>query len=69
MENIQDIINIGKNLYNKDLTVGTSGNISVKTDKGILITTSGSVLGNLSEKEIVLIDFEGKEQENKKASS
>ena len=69
MKNIQDIINNGKKLYNKDLTVGTSGNISIKTKKGILITTTGCALGNLREKDIVLIDFEGKEAENKKASS
>ncbi len=69
MENIQDIINIGKTLYNKDLTIGTSGNISVKTRDGILITASGTSLGNLKEDDIVLIDFDGNELENKKASS
>ncbi len=69
MENIKDIINIGKKLYNKNLTIGTSGNISIKTNKGIFITTTGSSLGNLKEDDIVLIDFEGKERENKKASS
>ena len=63
------IIETGKNLYNKNLTVGTSGNISIKTDNGILITASGTTLGNLKEEDIVLIDFDGNELENKKASS
>ncbi|MBQ4123214.1 class II aldolase/adducin family protein [bacterium] len=63
------IIKLGKKLYKKNLTIATSGNLSIKTDKGILITTSGSSLGNLDEKDVVLIDFEGNEQENKKASS
>ena len=67
--NKKDIIEIGKSLYNKDLTVGTSGNISIKTDNGILITASGSALGFLAQEDIVLIDFEGQEFGNKKASS
>ncbi len=69
MASLEDIINIGKKLYNNDLTIGTSGNISIKTDNGILITASGTALGNLTEEDIVLIDFEGNEKENKKASS
>ncbi len=67
--NKKDIIEIGKSLYNKDLTVGTSGNISIKTDNGILITASGTALGFLDEENIVLTNFEGQELENKKASS
>ncbi len=66
---MQDIIDIGKKLYEKNLTIATSGNISIRTDKGILITTTGSILGDLKEEDIVLIDFDGKELENKKASS
>ncbi len=66
---IQQIIAIGKHLYDKDLTVATSGNISINTDKGIYITTSGSVLGNLTEKDIVLIDENGHELTKGKASS
>lgn len=65
----KEIIEIGKRLYSKDLTYGTSGNISVKTNKGILITTSGSALSDLSFDDIVLIDEHGKELDiNKKAS-
>ena len=67
--NKKDIIEIGKSLYNKDLTVGTSGNISIKTDNGILITASGTALGFLDKEDIVLTNFEGQELENKKASS
>ena len=56
------IIETGKNLYNKNLTIGTSGNISIKTDNGILITASGTALGNLKEEDVVLIDFDGNEK-------
>ena len=65
----EKIIEIGKRLYSKNLTVGTSGNISIKTDKGIYITASGTALGNLSQDGIVLIDFDGKEISEGKASS
>lgn len=63
------IIDIGKKLYLKNLTVATSGNISIKTEEGIYITASGTSLGNLREEDIVLIDFDGKEKSQGIASS
>lgn len=65
----QKIIAIGQQLYAKDLTFSTSGNISVKTENGIFITGSGTILGNLTEKDIILMDEEGKELQEGKASS
>ena len=65
----EEIIEIGKRLYLKNLTVATSGNISIKTDKGIYITASGSFLGALKKEDIVLTDLEGKEISQGKASS
>lgn len=65
-----EIIQIGKRLYDKDLTSGTSGNISVRTEKGIMITASGTSLADLSRDDIVLVDYAGKEfDKGKKASS
>ena len=63
------IIEIGKRLYFKNLTVGTSGNISIKTDEGIYITASGTSLGNLTRDGIVLMDYEGNTISSGKASS
>lgn len=63
------IIEFGKQLYNKNLTVSTSGNISVKTPEGIYITATGTILGDLEEKDIVLTDFDGNEISQGKASS
>ena len=63
------IIRCGKHLYNKNLTVATSGNISLKTDNGIFITASGTSLGYLQENDIVLTDFNGQELTYGKASS
>ena len=64
----QEIIDFGKQLYDKDLTFATSGNISVKTDEGILITASGTALGRLKEDDIVLMDFDGNVISGKKPS-
>lgn len=55
----KQIVEMGKLLYEKDLTCATSGNISVKTDDGIFITASGTALGFLKLNEIVLMDFDG----------
>ena len=65
----EQLIEIGKRLYDKNLTVSTSGNISLKTDKGIYITATGSQLGNLKKQDIVLVDFGGNEISKGKASS
>ena len=67
--NKQEIIEFGKQLYDKNLTFATSGNISVKTDEGILITASGTALGRLVEDDIVLVDFEGNVRSGAKPSS
>ncbi len=64
-----EIIYLGKLLYKKNLTAGTSGNISVKTENGIYITGAGTALGFLKEEDIILTDFDGRELEDKKASS
>ncbi|MBQ8635043.1 class II aldolase/adducin family protein [bacterium] len=55
----KQIVEVGKLLYEKDLTCATSGNISVKTDDGIFITASGTALGFLKLNEIVLLDYDG----------
>lgn len=65
----KQIIDLGVRLYNKNLTLGTSGNLSIRTKDGILITATGTSLGRLCTKDIVLIDFDGKEAEKIKASS
>lgn len=65
----EKIIEIGKRLYLKNLTIGTSGNISILSDEGIFITASGTALGNLTLEGIVLINDEGKEITGGKASS
>lgn len=66
----QDILYWSKRLYEKDMSPATSGNVSVKTDNGILISSSGVCLNDMGEEDIVLIDYNGNLVEgNKKPSS
>lgn len=65
-----DILYWSKRLYQKDMCPSTSGNISLKTEKGILISSSGVCLNDMDENDIVLIDYNGNLVEgNKKPSS
>ena len=64
------IVKIGKMLYDKDLTSGTSGNISILSDNKMYITGTGTALGLLTEKDIVETDLSGNEiNPEEKASS
>lgn len=53
------IIEIGKKLDTKGFAPGISGNISIRTDNGLLISASGKKLSELTEDSIVEIDFAG----------
>lgn len=55
----ESIVKVGKYLYDKDLTSGTSGNISVRCGDNFLITASGTALGFLEKKQIIEIDVNG----------
>lgn len=66
----QELIEYGHLCGVKNFTPGVSGNISARFEDKILITTSGSANGYLTEDDFVLIDFDGNVVEgNKKASS
>ena len=66
----QELIEYGRLAGIKNFTPGYSGNFSARCGNNILITSSGSANGYLSEDEIVLIDFSGNLLEgNKKPSS
>ena len=66
---VKKIIEYGKLCGEKNYTPGYSGNISARYKDGMLITTSGSSNGFLSEKEIVYTNFEGKSLEDGKKPS
>ena len=64
-ETKKSLIKYGKLLGKKNFTPGTSGNISARFGDNIVITTSGSSNGHLSEDDFVIIDFAGNVVEGK----
>lgn len=69
LENL--LIEYGKLMGEKNLTPGTSGNISCRYSDKILITASGTANGYLQSDDIVLINYDGDSEEGelKKPSS
>ena len=65
-----DILYWSKRLYQKGMSPAKSGNISIKTKNGILISATGTCLNDMNENDIVLTDYSGNLIEgNKKPSS
>ena len=60
---VQEIIDIGNNIFNKNLVSGKSGNISkrIKSSNGdiVAITPTLKSLANLNQEDIVLVDLDG----------
>lgn len=69
VESKKEIIKFGKRLGEKNMTPGTSGNISVRVDGNVLISGSGTCLADLSEEEITLMDLDANVLEGPKPSS
>ena len=65
----KEIIKFGQKLGNKNMTPGTSGNISIRTNNNVLISASGTCLADLTENEIVLMDLDSNSLDGKKPSS
>ena len=63
----EDIINIGKKLYDRQLVVARSGNLSCRLDKDIfLITATGTSLGSLTSEDIIKVDLRSDQDINNK---
>lgn len=57
---VNKIVEIGRNLYQRGLIVGTDGNISARIDaEHVAITRSGVCKGRLSKNDIIVIDMGG----------
>jgi len=66
----QDLKAVGRWIWEKDLSGGLSGNLSVRvSDKECLITGHGTCLGDLGSGDIGLIDFEGNARDKSFAPS
>lgn len=55
----QEIIDTGKWIMDRQLTWGTSGNLSARDGDRIYITASGTVLGALKEEDLITVDING----------
>ena len=53
------IARLARSLYERGLTAGSSGNISVRLDDGWLLTPTNSCLGDLDPARIAKLDWEG----------
>jgi 3-dehydro-4-phosphotetronate decarboxylase len=55
----EDICTLGKSMFDRGLTVGSSGNISVRTGDGWLMTPTNSCLGRLDPAKLSKVDAKG----------
>lgn len=58
-KNIDEIVEVSRNIYAQGLVCGKSGNVSARLKDYIAITPTLKSLGSLEEKDIVLVDFDG----------
>lgn len=56
----EEIVRFGRSLFNRGLTAGSSGNISVRLDDGWLLTPTNACLGELDPAELAKLDWEGR---------
>ncbi|MHC9045907.1 3-oxo-tetronate 4-phosphate decarboxylase [Microbacterium saperdae] len=55
-----DVIRAARSLFDRGLTHGSTGNLSVRGEGGILVTPTGSSLGTVTADELSLIDDRGR---------
>lgn len=56
----EEICLLGKSIFDRGLTHGSTGNISAKLDDGWLLTPTGSNLGRLDPARLAKLDWQGK---------
>lgn len=57
----RNIVDIGKRIYDKNFVTATDGNISARVfDDRLLITPTGSCLGELKQEQLIYVDLGGK---------
>lgn len=54
------IVRFGKSMFDRGLTAGSSGNISMRTEDGWLLTPTNACLGDLDPARISLMDWNGR---------
>lgn len=56
----EQIVDLGRSLYDRGLTHGSSGNFSVRLDDGYLVTPTNACLGRLDPARISKLDHDGR---------
>jgi ribulose-5-phosphate 4-epimerase/fuculose-1-phosphate aldolase len=56
----EDICDFGQSIFDRGLTAGSSGNISVRLDDGWLLTPTNSCLGRLDPARLSKLDWDGR---------
>jgi len=56
----EEIVRFGRSLFDRGLTAGSSGNISVRVDDGWLLTPTNACLGNLDPARLAKLDWQGR---------
>jgi ribulose-5-phosphate 4-epimerase/fuculose-1-phosphate aldolase len=56
----EEICLLGKSIFDRGLTHGSTGNVSAKSDDGWLLTPTGSNLGRLDPARLSKLDWQGK---------
>ena len=56
----EQIVRFGHSLFDRGLTAGSSGNLSVRLDDGWLLTPTNACLGNLDPARLAKLDWQGR---------
>jgi len=56
----EEIVRFGRSIFNRGLTAGSSGNISVRLDDGWLLTPTNACLGELDPADLAKLDWDGR---------
>ena len=56
----EEIVEFGRSIFERGLTAGSSGNISVRVDDGWLLTPTNACLGRLDPARVAKLDWDGR---------
>ena len=56
----EEIVRFGRSLFDRGLTAGSTGNISVRLDDGWLLTPTNACLGDLDPARLAKLDWQGR---------
>ncbi len=59
MSSVEALLGVARSLYDRGLTPGTSGNVSIRDDSGFVITPTNSCLGRLHVRALARLDRHG----------